>query len=215
MEIKMQPELLNLPWASLLTLACGYAAYYVANVGIREHHKTIDVTFSTLLFGFFSVFLYTALRRYDLLNILWASAAAFLFAVVLGGFWSRFGRSILKWALRKSHVSMSDDIPSAWMAIFEARTKAKRLPIATQLAVKLKDGSWLKCDNLDRFKDCPNGPCVFGGKGDLLMYVTHTQASEADEFTAYEDVEIPWWGAEITYIPATEIARLDFRRATS
>lgn len=214
MDIKMQPDLLSLPWATLLTLACGYAGYYIANVGVREHHKAIDVTFSTILFGFFSAFLYAGLRRYDV-AILPASAMAFAFAVLLGGVWSRFGRSILKIALRKSDVSMSDDLPSAWLAIFEARNKAKRIPAATQLTVKLKDGAWLKCDNLDRFTHYPNGPCVFGGKGDLLMYVTHFQRNDADDFEECVDVDAAVWGAEITYIPATEIVRLDLRRATT
>lgn len=56
-------KLVNLPWATLLTLASGYAAYYVANVGVRDHHKPVDVTFSTLVFGFFSAFVYAICRR--------------------------------------------------------------------------------------------------------------------------------------------------------
>jgi hypothetical protein len=206
-EIEMKPDLLNLPWATLLTLACGYAGYYVANVGIREHHKAIDVTFSTLVFGFFSAFLYTALRRHGSIDILIASAASFSFAIILGGLWSRFGRAALKACLRKSRTSYSDDLPSAWVALFEASTTA------TQLSVKLKDGSWIKCENLDHFAGFPNGPCVLGGKGDLLMYVTHFQGKDADEFEACPDTINDYYGAEITYIPASEIVRLDFRRA--
>jgi hypothetical protein len=207
MEIDMKPELLNLPWATLLTIACGYAAYYIANVGIREHHKTIDVTFSTLVFGFFCAFLYTAIRRYSAADILTASAATFLFAVLLGGVWSRFGRAVLKTCLRKSRTSYSDDLPSAWIALFEASTTA------TQLSVKLKDGSWIKCENLNTFTNFPNGPCVLGGKGDVLMYVTHFQGKDADAFEACEDTVNDHYGAEITYIPASEIVRLDYRRA--
>src|SRR5438105_3732474 len=114
MEIEMKPELLNLPWATLLTLACGYTGYYIANVGIREHHKAIDVTFSTLVFGFFSAFLYAALRRYSSIDILSASATTFVFAIALGGVWSRYGRASLKSLLRWSRISYSDDLPSAW-----------------------------------------------------------------------------------------------------
>jgi hypothetical protein len=207
MEIKMKPELMNLPWATLLTLACGYAGYYIANVGIREHHKAIDVTFSTLVFGFFGAFLYTAVRLYSAADILTASAVTFFFAILLGGLWSRFGRAALKACLRKSRTSYSDDLPSAWIALFEASTTA------SQLSVKLKDGSWIKCENLDLFKGLPNGPCVLGGKGDLLMYVTHFQGKDADEFEACSDTINDYYGSEITYIPATEIVRLDFRRA--
>jgi hypothetical protein len=207
METAMNFDLVNLPWATLLTLACGYAAYYIANVGIREHHKPIDVTFSTLVFGFVSAFAYSALRRYTALDILTASAATFLFAILLGGLWSRFGRLALKIALRKSRTSYSDDLPSAWVALFESECDAM------QLSVKLKDGSWIKCDDLRKFANLPNGPCVLGGKGDLLMYVTHFQGKDADEFAECSDTVTEYWGAEITYIPATEIARLDYRRA--
>jgi hypothetical protein len=207
MEIEMKPDLLNLPWATLLTLACGYTGYYIANVGIREHHKAIDVTFSTLVFGFFSAFLYTALRRYGSVDILTASAASFLFALILGGLWSRFGRKALTSGLRKSRTSYSDDLPSAWIALFNANSTA------TQLSVKLKDGSWLKCENLNQFKDLPNGPCVLGGKGDILMYVTHFQGKDADEFETCPNTVADVWGAEITYIPASEIVRLDYRRS--
>jgi hypothetical protein len=207
MESPMKPELVNLPWATLLTLACGYASYFIANVGVREHHKAIDVTFSTILFGFFSVFLYTFLRRDYSIDILTASASAFLFAILLGGLWSRYGRAYLEAGLRKSGVSYSDDLPSAWIAMFGLGAKA------TQLTVKLKDGSWLKCDDLSRYAALPNGPCVLGGKGDLLMYVTHIQGAGAEDFESCSDTVAEQWGAEITYIPAGEIVRLDLRRA--
>jgi hypothetical protein len=203
----MKPELVNLPWATLLTLACGYAGYYIANVGVREHHKTIDITFSTILFGFFSAFLYNALRTYGSADILTASAASFLFAVLLGGVWSRFGRVALRHALRKSKTSFSDDLPSAWMALFESNH------LAMQLTIKLKDGSWIKCEDLRRFVDSPNGPCVLGGKGDVLIYVTHFQDKDSGAFEECKDTIAEYWGAEMTYIPASEIARLDFRRS--
>jgi hypothetical protein len=207
METEMKFDLVNLPWATLLTLACGYAAYYIANVGIREHHKPIDVTFSTLVFGFFSAFAYALIRQYTNIDILIASAATFLVAVLLGGLWSRFGRLALKVALRKSRTSYSDDLPSAWVALFESEFDAM------QLSVKLKDGSWVKCNDLRQFAKLPNGPCVLGGKGDVLMYVTHFQDKDASEFEECSDTVAEYWGAEITYIPATEIARLDYRRA--
>lgn len=46
-------SLLNLPWPTLVTLACGYIGYFIANVGVKEHHQPVEVTFSTLIFGLF------------------------------------------------------------------------------------------------------------------------------------------------------------------
>ncbi|STF36571.1 Uncharacterised protein [Escherichia coli] len=43
-------SLLNLPWATLVTLTSGYIGYFIANVGLKDHHKPIEVTFSSLIF---------------------------------------------------------------------------------------------------------------------------------------------------------------------
>ena len=199
-------KLVNLPWATLLTLASGYAGYYIANVGVRDHHKAIDITFSTLVFGFFSAFVYAICRIQFDANLLTASAISFGSALLFGGCWSRLGRTALESALRRSDVSLSDDVPSAWVALFRART------YATQLSIKLKDGTWLKCEDLGLFADHPNGPCVLGGKGDVLMYVTHVKGPKDDDFEACTALIDTTWGDEITYIPADQIAQVDYRR---
>jgi hypothetical protein len=71
----------------------------------------------------------------------------------------------------------------------------------------------LKCEDLARFKNKPNGPCVFGASGDLLMYVTHQQNADKDEFDECPAVEDGEWGAEITYVPKEQISRVYFRRS--
>lgn len=201
----MITELVELPWVTLLTLASGYAAYYVANTGLRAHHKPIDVAFSTLVFGFCAAYLYEWL-----IDAGWesftASPSAFVASIIVGGLWRRLGRGSLRKALRLSKVSHSDDLPNAWTAIFDVTGVE-----TTQLSVLLKDGTWLQCDDLSRFKDAPNGPCVLGGEGDVLIYVTDSRKPDEDSIendaVAFED-----WGEEITYIPATQIARVDIRR---
>ncbi len=114
-------KLVNLPWATLVTLASGYAAYYIANVGVRDHHKPIDVAFSTLVFGFFSAFAYAVCRRRYGADLLAASVFAFGAALVIGASWSLFGRATFERLLRRSQVSLSDDLPSAWMASKDLR----------------------------------------------------------------------------------------------
>lgn len=204
----MDADLLNLPWATLLTLAGGYAAYYVANVGIRSHHQTIDVAFSTLVFGFFTAFAFEITKRILGADILWASAGAFSVAIILGGAWSRWGRSGLGYILRRSKVSYNNDLPSAWMELFASGKDVSTF----QLAVKLSDGTWLKTDNLAAFEGKPSGPCTFGGNGDLLMYVTHQKSPDELDFVACPEVSDVEWGDEVTYIPQSQIARVDVRR---
>src|ERR1700730_103825 len=196
MEAAFKPDLMTLPWATLLALASGYAGYYVANVGIREHHKPIDVIFSTLVFGFISVFIYNVCRVVFEISLVWSSAITFASAMLAGGAWSLIGRRSLEHLMRKSRVSYSDDLPSAWVALFGTKVAA------TQISVKLKDGSWLMCNDLSRFASSPNGPCVLGAKGDILMYVTHTQSDIGVAFFPATDPIDADWGHEITYIPA-------------
>ena len=199
-------KLINLPWMPLLVLASGYAGYYVANVGIREHHKPIDVVFAIVVFAFISTFAYNICEIVFELPLLWSSAFTFACAIVVGALWSLFGRRYFETLLRKSRISHADDLPSAWVALFGMRNEA------TQLSVKLKDGTWLMCDDLSKFSHSPNSPCILGGKGDILMYVTHTQSERAIAFVAAADPISDDWGHEITYIPADQIARVDLRR---
>lgn len=202
----MNHELLNLPWATLLTLASGYAGYYIAHHGLRDHHRAIDVTFSTLVFGFISAFPYQILMRsgYDILS---SSISAFIITMLVGGAWRKIGSPALSRLLHASRISHADDLPSAWTALF-GQTQLN----AVTLCVKLKDGTWLMCHDLREFQGRPNGPCVLGAAGDILLYVTHKQPPGAEGFSACNDVTSPEWGDEITYIPAAEVTQIDFRR---
>lgn len=199
-------ELSTVPWALLLAFVCGYAGYYVANTGNREHHKKLDITFSMIFFGFLGSFIYEASRRWLSSDILLNSLAAVIGAICIGGLWRIYGRQLLLQTLRRTGVSHSDDIPSAWRALFEIKDHD-----GTQLSVRLKDGTWLQCDDLGRFQGSPNGPCTLGATGDILMYVTDTRELHGKS-VPNEAVEFDQWGTEITYIPASEIGRVDFRR---
>lgn len=200
----MDPKLLNLPWVTLLTLAAGYMGYFVAHVGIRDHHKTVDVTFNTLVYGFCAAFSYQ-LMRYAGMSILVASGGAAVTAIVLGALWRACLRPIFYNIMQNTNVSYADDIPTAWLNLFSTTNV-----VATQLTVRLKDGRTLMCDDLHRFKDEPNGAFRFGSNGDILMYVTHQKVGFA--WSSMNDVFWDEWGSEITYVPASEIAQVNFRR---
>jgi hypothetical protein len=203
----MTTQLHNLPASVLLAIAAGYAGYFVAYVGVRDHHKTVDVTFGTLVFGFFATTAFEASEKWLGWGTIVSSFVGFCTAVLLGAFWSRWFRQWTMSCLRFSKVTHADDLPSAWMALFR-QTNLNTL----QLSVKLKDGTWLKTDDLSKFQRAPNGPCTFGGAGDLLMYVTHQKSPEDEDFEEVDGVQDPKWGDEITFIPRDQIARIDVRR---
>jgi hypothetical protein len=208
MTKEMVELILNQSWSTLLLVASGYAAYYVANVGLRDHHKPADVTFSILVFAFIAAFaFYSCLWVLDL-ALAGSSIITFIFAMLAGAAWRRFGRPRFELLLRTARISRSNDLPSAWIALFGENYDA------TQLTVQLKDGTWLMCDDLSKFQKAPNGPCVLGAKGDILMYVTDKQGKRGIGFVPTGGPIDPEWGHEITYIPADQIARVDLRRKT-
>src|SRR5690606_35701790 len=141
-------------------LAAGYAGYFVAHVGVRDHHKTVDVTFGTIVFGFFASTVFELTEKWLDCGVIFSSLAGFLSSVMLGALWSRWLRGGVMSCLRHTRISHTDDLPSAWMALFR-KTDLNTL----QLSVKLKDGTWLKTDDLRKFSRSPNGPFTFGGAG--------------------------------------------------
>jgi hypothetical protein len=202
----LKAEILKMPWGAMIVFAFGYAGYGIANIGARDHHKTIEVILSTLFFGYCALFAYEywtiALDGTDWIG----SIIAFLVAVVLGAVWGVWVRGWVEALIRFLGVSYADNLPSAWNALLVEKT------IGTQLTVQLKDGSWIKCESLSDFANKPNGPCVFGAKGDLLMYATHRQLATDDDFQKTDSAVDAVWGNEITYIPADQITRVDYRR---
>lgn len=161
-------NLINLPWQVQLVIASGYAAYSLSYVGIRSHHSSIEIAFSTLIFGLVTVIALYVLFVFKIKDVFLSTILAFLFTVAAGFLWRRFGRGLLRATVRKIGVSESDDDPSAWTALFDGHNC-----VVSQIAVRLTDGSWIRCDDTRLFKDEPFGPCLLGGTGDLIIYPTH------------------------------------------
>ena len=201
----MELGLMGLSWATLVTIASGYSGYYIANVGLRDHHKAIEITFASLVFGFFSTAAYLLTQMLGG-GVILATVLAFLVGMSLGAAWSKFGRKLLTRLLREHRVSHSDEMPSALQNVFaETGTDMHRL------SVQMTDGTWLVCERMDQFKDAPNGPAVIGRHGDVLLYVTHRRKPNG-EYEAIDDVDLPDWGQEATYVPAAHVRRIDMRR---
>ena len=209
----MTDEFLTLtsaPWTTVLTFASGYAGYFIAHLGLRDHHQAMDQVFRVLLYGFWGLFAYVALRTYCGFDILSASAVGFAVSSALGGGWRMWGEKRFTKFLHDNNISHSDDLRSAWLAI----PNVSRGLAMTEFGVVLTDGTSLLCNDLWRFRDQPNGPCVLGNNGDVLIYVTHIGRRNAAgnmDYSAKEDV-MGTDGAKMTYIPRDQIARITMRR---
>jgi len=200
MEIK---DVLALPWAIQLALGSGYAAYVTAYSGIRQHHKTIEITFATLVFSLVTTLVFVLVSRY--LSLPWAPLAAFAATVISGALWRRVGRGLLRAMMRATNVSWSDDTPSAWAAIIDN----ERYRIS-QISVELIDGTCLRCDDTARFEDAPFHGRILGTNGDVALYLTHVDHVDGSS-RKMTTVRNEAYGDRITYIPAAQIKHIGLR----
>lgn len=199
-------SLLDLPWPTLVTLAAGYIGYFVANVGVKDQHKAVDITFSALVFGLFSAGIYHA-SVWVGINAYMAAFPAVMAAFVAGSCWRKYGRKWMYSLLRKYDISWSDNTSSAWQQMFGMTDYG-----TTEVIVILRNGSGLQSINVARFEGLPNGPYTLGNNGDVILYVTHSSPPDNEEWVEFKDVVHDSWGALATWIPADQIARVEIRR---
>ena len=195
-------DILKLSLAVQVALGSGYLAYLIAYAGIRQHHSATDVVFRALAFGLVAsaVIVWTTF-----IPLVQLPLAVFL-TIATGALWRWKGMSLSMELIRKSDVAWSDDIPTAWLSISAMRTDTK----ISQIAVELENGRILFCRDTRNFADAPFGPCVLGLGGDVALYVTDELRIDG-QWHEPDRVRDPHDGANLTYIPASEIKRVELR----
>ncbi|MCX9038956.1 hypothetical protein NLN82_23305 [Citrobacter portucalensis] len=198
-------KLLDLPWVTLVTLVTGYIGYFVANVGQKEHHQPVEITFSTLIFGLFSAMVYHAFTwaGFDTWT---ATFPTVLYAFASGVYWRRYARKWMYKFLRDNDISWSDNTSSAWQKMFDQRGY-----FVSEVYVHLKNGTTLLSEHPGNFEGAPGGSLVLGAEKDLLLYATHIKRTPSGDWESLE-VKHDDWGVMATYIPADQIARVEIRR---
>jgi len=213
-------ELLALPWQIQVVIVGGYFAYVIAYAGKRSAHKSVDTLAIILCFGGVALL---AFRSIDgllpaKLVKLQIDLAPFRWFVVAGGaifaslasavVWRRFLGERVQNILRKASKSEDDGLYYGWETLIQHPNLDYN-----QLNVSLKDGRVYESYPLSMFDKYPNGPCVLGGDGSIAMYVTHIEGPDKGR-REVNNLTCETEGARITYIPADQIAEVDFRRKT-
>lgn len=203
---EVMDQLLKLSLATQIALGSGYVAYCAAYLGIRSHHKAIDVTLSTLGFSLIATLIMSpAPDGFLTLKQPALGIVSALITIFCGLAWRGFGREIIARILRSADISWVDDLPSALSTI----TTQEKYNI-TQVSVHLDDDSWLHCVNASWFNESPFGPCSIGETGDLGIYATHRTLPDGT-YVEVHDVKHNTFGDQISYIPAARIKRIEFR----
>jgi hypothetical protein len=198
-------DFLKLSLSVQVALGSGYVAYLISYAGIRQHHSPTDIVFRTLAFGLIA----SATLAWTWFIPPVQVALAVVCTIAAGALWRGFGRAVSSQVLKRTDVSWSDDIPTAWLSISAVRTDCR----PSQIAVELLDGRLLLCADTRDFSDAPYGPCVLGLSRDIALYVTDEMRPNG-EWLQSERVQDPIDGANLTYVPASQIRRVELRHWT-
>lgn len=218
----MNSEIWALPFEVQLVLASGYAAYFLSYVGIREHHKTVEIIFIVFVYGLITKLSFgisqtafpTQFDDNSLLghvfrkntSFIWSAIFAFSLTVFTGYLWRKFGREFVRSHLRKSDYSWSNDDPTAWRTVTSSTDFW-----FNQVSVQLKDGTWLECRDTQQFSTRPHGPMTLGQNGDVAIYVTEVTQPNEKIAVPQSNILNDDWGSCLTYVPSEQIKRLTFR----
>jgi hypothetical protein len=203
----MSPDhLLNLSWEIQAALASGYAAYAIAYTGLRDRQRPIDIAFISLAFSLVATAVLWLLGSFGPII---SCIAAFLTTVGAGLVWRKFCRPLIFPILRELNITWANDDPSALATISDNKNYH-----ITQIAVLLDDGTWLRCDDVQKFRGAPFWPCVIGPSGDVELYLTHEEPANG-EAKSLGTVRDSYYGDRLTYIPASRIKQITMRHKPS
>ena len=187
-----------------LVLASGYAAYFASYIGIREHHKPIEILFIVMVYGLATKFCFDFVGELVARPV--AASISFVATVLIGIVWRAWGRGVTRKLIRNTGYSWSDDDPSALHSITSSTDCW-----FTQVAVQTIDGTWLECRDTTSVSEEPNGPFIVGQTGDIALYVTDVTKPNDVKHSNQSSLLDPSWGSRMHYIPANQIMKVTFR----
>jgi hypothetical protein len=184
-----------------VALASGYLAYITAYAGLRRGHATQDAIFISLVF---SVVALLCFELFPIEQTFLRAAMAGTSALVGGILWRKIGRPFWLWIMRKTGVHREDGVHAPWDVLVQTDGKVG------QLSVHLKNGRVLYLHDRRAFLGCPWEGLYLGGDGSVIMAVESEELPDGTN-EIREAVRDDDWGTRMTYIPASEIARVNIR----
>lgn len=193
-------EVLTLSTLVQVSLGIGYLAYSVAYAGFRRHHDTRDTVFITLVFAAVASTIFSSLLPW---NPYLAGVLTLVIVLILGAAWRAFGRDAWLWVMSNTNVHREDGNNSTWEALVQTRKKVG------QVSVHMKNGRVLYLNDRRKFVGAPWDGLYLGGDGSIVLAVEEEE-TETGEVEVREAVKSEW-GTRLTYVPASEVARINIR----
>lgn len=195
------PQILELPLAIQTALGAGYLSYSTAYAGYRREHGAQDAVFITLSFSVVALLLFSAFEERGAWVASGASFAGTLFISVL---WRVAGRKLWQGSMSGLRVHRDDGGHAAWLQIVQTTREVG------QISVHTKDGRTLYLNDRTKFDDAPWSGLYLGNDGSVVMIVEEEEFSDG-RIEVRQGVRDPAWGDRLTYLPATEICRVNVR----
>lgn len=195
-------DFLNLSLSVQVSLASGYLSYVTAYAGFRKEHSGQDAAFITLAFA--SIAQLTFILADPYCGSIGACASALSASLLAAVLWRRCGKKCWQWVMAKTNTHRDDGVHAGWLVVTQTPK------IVEQVSVHMKNGRVLYLNDRRQYNDAPWQGVYFGGDGSVAMVVDEEELPDGTT-EAREGMVDPDWGTRMTYIPASEIARINIR----
>lgn len=185
-----------------VALGSGYLGYTTAYAGFRRDHRVEDVLFISLAFASVAMLTFGFVEKSH--GVLLASLSSFGASVIIAAFWRKWGRKAWLWATSSAGVHRDDGSHDAWNQIVQTDRRVG------QLSVHMKDGRVLYLSDRRKYDHCPWKGLYLGGNGAVVMVVEKEKDANG-QLTDRKGITDPEWGTRLTYLPASEIQRVNIR----
>lgn len=204
-------DLASLPFELMIVLAAGYVGYRIASGSTDRAPRPLDATFQVLVFASPAWLALTLVSEQAGLEsgataeLLASMASALLGAIAVAMLWRRFLMRISVGLLRWTRVSQENYAGGAWENLIH-RTDLRW----DYVTVFLRSGYILESD-LNRVpKNLPFSVCELDNDGNILLYVTSFDRPDGTDENPGDEAFMNSRGyAQVTYVPASEILRIE------
>lgn len=197
-------SLLTLPEYIQIVIATGYIGYSVAKSGLRDKERKDELLYGVIVYGLFGYIAYDLFKSH-FTYFFFPAIFATVFSVMIACLWRKFGKPLSNFFLQKAGVLNEDGTPSVWVGLTQATHVGP-----TQMSVRLKDGSILNCDDVQSFRNAPFPKYYTDNDMNIALYVTSSKSPDGVK-EDHPTVRDETWGDRLTYVPASEISRVQVR----
>ncbi|KFI34294.1 hypothetical protein CG51_05255 [Haematobacter missouriensis] len=191
----------ELSLATRVAVGAGFLAYGLAYAGLRQDHSAVDVFLGTLAFSVLATLVFQQPEDWSD----WSRAACAIgVTLCVALLWRAWLRDFCIWAIGKLGVHREDGVHRSWAALVQTKRKVG------QISVHTRDGRTLYLNNRQIYSHAPWEGLYLGGDGSVIMAVEEEEFPDGSE-EQREDVHHAEWGTRMTYIPASEVVRVNIR----